>query len=92
MTTTRAARDALTRKGIAPAGLPLEEAAAFIGISRNSFLKEVEAGTLPKPLPLTTRRRIWSRAALAQAIGAEGARDERAIGDEIDKAIETYAV
>jgi predicted DNA-binding transcriptional regulator AlpA len=91
MPTVRAAREDLTRRGIAPDGLSLPEAAAFIGLSVNTFLREVEAGTLPPPLPLKSRRRIWSRAALARASATDDTPPEVDLTDEIDKAIDEYA-
>ena len=93
MTRTRQARDDLCRRGITPGGLPLEEAAAFVGISPNSFLNEVEAGTMPPPLPLKTRRKIWSRAALARVTGGDHTEaTKQDVTDEIDRAIEDYAL
>ncbi|MGE0024832.1 MAG: helix-turn-helix transcriptional regulator [Hyphomicrobium sp.] len=92
MATRRAIREDLSRRGIQPGGLSLDEAAAYVGISPNTFLAEVEAGTLPGPLPLKARRKVWSRDALARAIGAADTSPARDLGEEIDKAIDEYAV
>ena len=92
MATTRAAREELGRQGIKPGGLSLAEAAAFVGLSPNTFLREVKAGTLPAPLPLVSSRKVWSRAALARATGADDNPAGVDLSYEIDKAIEDYAV
>ncbi len=46
--------------GAWPRGLNLEMVAAYRGVSPNTFLAEVEAGTMPKP-EKRGRRRIWDR-------------------------------
>lgn len=83
-------RDALARRGIMPAGMPLAEAAAYMGLSPNTFLAEVAAGNLPPPLPLKCRRKVWSRAALDAALGAGVTSEPTA--EDIDAAIEAYVV
>ena len=50
-----------------PRGLPLEEAAHYVGLSPNTFTEEVKSGRLPKPLRFG-RRRIWDKKALDQAL------------------------
>lgn len=82
----------LVRRGIQPGGLSLAEAAAYVGVSPNTFLREVRAGTLPGPLPLKARRRVWSRDALARAVGAADTSPKPDLGEEIDRAIDEYAV
>lgn len=46
-----------------PRGLCLEEAAAYVGVSPNTFAEEVKNRRLPEPLRLG-RRRIWDKKAL----------------------------
>ena len=52
--------------GAWPRGLSAEEAAAYVGVSRNKFLAEVEQGLWPQP---ETRggRKIWDRHPIDQA-------------------------
>lgn len=61
--------------------LTLEEAAAYVGLSANTFMQEVRAGTFPGPFPLTeTRRRLWDVRALDAAIDrAAPAQDAEAV-------------
>lgn len=92
MARTRDVRDDMGRRGIPSGTFSLGEAAAFVGVSPNTFLNEVEAGTLPRPLPLKSKRRLWSRSALARAIGSEDTASEGDVSEEIDKAIDEYAV
>ncbi len=93
MATTLDRRETLSRRGIQPGTLPLADSAAFVGVSPNTFRKEVAAGRLPPPLPLASRRRLWSIAQLRLATG-EGAPPVSGpdYSDEIDKAIDEYAV
>lgn len=53
-------RERLAARGILPGALPLEEAAAYVGLSVNTFLVEVAAGTMPAPLPLKARRKLYA--------------------------------
>ena len=46
--------------GAWPRGLNLELVAAYRGVSPNTFLAEVKAGTMPKP-ERRGRRKIWDR-------------------------------
>ena len=39
-------------------------AAAYVGLSPNSFDAEVSNGTFPAPVSLSCRRRLWDRVAL----------------------------
>lgn len=60
-----------------------ESAAAYVGLSPNTFDQEVRAGTFPGPFPLTkTRRRLWDvralDAALDRAMGIKTGADDRA--------------
>ena len=71
----------LARCGISPRGLPVEAAAAYVGLSAPTFLAEVEAGSMPKPLPLRrSERKVWDREALDRALdrlaGVVGATDD----------------
>lgn len=92
MSTTAATREAMRRAGIEPGTLTLAEAAAYCALSRNTFLSEVAAGKLPRPLDLACRRKVWSRAALDRALGGPLTETARPIEAEIDEAIESYAV
>lgn len=48
--------------GLLPRLLDAEAAAAYCGLSAASFLEEVDAGTLPKPVTLRkVRRKLWDR-------------------------------
>lgn len=90
---TSARRDSLSRRGIQPGTLPLADSAAFVGVCPNTFLKEVKAGRLPPPLPLASRRRLWSIAQLRKATGeSQPPVSGPDYSDEIDKAIDEYAV
>jgi hypothetical protein len=68
---TRAtARDELVRLGIAPRGLPLDLAAAYVGLSPHLFLLDVERGRYPQPIKHGAKDKIrrWDRAALDDAM------------------------
>lgn len=55
--------------GITPRLLPRDKAAAYVGLSPNTFDRQVAAGTFPAPFPLTgLRRRLWDVRALDAAI------------------------
>ena len=58
--------------------LPLDAAAAHIGLSVAQFRREVHEGRAPPPLPLKCRPRRWSRAVLDQWIATNGAADTSA--------------
>lgn len=90
MTTTAAIRDRLAARGITPAALPLDEAAAYVGLSKRTFLKEVAAGKMPPPLDVTARRKLFSRAALDQRVNPAQAA-ARPLRDAIEDAIDGYA-
>lgn len=62
------ARARLARIGIAPRGLPLEEAAAYVNLSGKAFLEEVEAGHYPRALQHRASTLTWDRRALDLAI------------------------
>lgn len=54
-----------------PRLLSREQAAAYVGLSPEAFLKEVMAGTFPHPFPLRrTRRRLWDKAELDRILDA----------------------
>ena len=52
--------------GAWPRMLSVEQAAAYVGTSRQTFLKEVEAGVWPAPARLRGRD-FWDRVLLDQA-------------------------
>ena len=89
MTTVATLREQLAQRGIKPATLQLEEAAAYVGMSKRTFLREVQAGNMPKPLELRGRRKLFSIAALDQRINPQQA-PQRSMRDEIDEALESY--
>jgi hypothetical protein len=62
-----AARADLVRLGIAPRGLSLQQAAAYVGLCPRAFAREVSCGRFPPPLQLNSKRRIWDRKALDRA-------------------------
>lgn len=66
--TKLAARARLARAGIAPRGLPLDEAAAYVNLSANAFLAEVAAGTYPGPVSHKASSLTWDRRALDLAL------------------------
>ena len=59
-------RIALMPHGAWPRGLSRELAAAYRGVSVNTFLSMVEAGTMPKP-ETWGRRKIWDRNQIDEA-------------------------
>lgn len=44
-----------------PRGMRDDVAAAYVGLSRSTFLREVQAGAAPEPCNITNGRRIWLR-------------------------------
>ncbi len=54
--------------GLIPRGLSDDQAAAYCGLSRNTFAGLVEVGQLPRPLPLKCGRRIYDLRALDRAL------------------------
>ncbi|MGE0700896.1 MAG: helix-turn-helix transcriptional regulator [Hyphomicrobiaceae bacterium] len=64
-----AIRARLAAAGVVVRGLSLDEAAAYVGLSRHTFEKEVAAGRFPPALSLgTCDRHIWDRRALDAAL------------------------
>lgn len=61
-----------------PALLSVEQAAAYCGVSADTFLVLVAKGELPKPYPLSIRRKLWYRAAIDETLGSKGANDAEA--------------
>jgi hypothetical protein len=57
--------------GAWPRGLSAEEAAAYVGVSRNKFLAEVEEGLWPKPETRGSRK-IWDRRRMDEAWDRRG--------------------
>jgi excisionase family DNA binding protein len=78
------ARERLVRLGIVPRGLSVDEAAAYVGLARAAFNKEVKEGRLPGPVALGSRRRVWDRAALDRALDGNRAGTGDPIMDAID--------
>lgn len=67
--TKPAARARLAAAGITPRGLSLDDAAAYVSLAPATFLREVAAGTWPRPLPLKgSRRQVWDRDAIDRAL------------------------
>lgn len=87
MTSTASLREDMARRGLLPGALPLDEAAAYVGLSRRTFLKEVAAGKLPKPIALEGRRKLFSRIALDRHLAGLHAVP---VTDQIDAAIDAY--
>ncbi len=52
--------------GAWPRMLNTEQAAAYVGTSRNTFLEEVDSGVWPVPIALRGRK-FWDRVLLDQA-------------------------
>ncbi len=61
-------RNDLLPVSLPPLGIPLEQAAAYIGVSPSKFLDLVTAGLMPKPKRIG-RRVIWCVAKLNEAFG-----------------------
>jgi predicted DNA-binding transcriptional regulator AlpA len=66
------ARARLEALGLQPRGLALEEAALYVGVSPQLFLRQVAAGELPKPRQFG-RRKVWDRIALDRTMSGEAA-------------------
>lgn len=92
MPSIAALRENMSRRGIAPATLNLAEAAAYVGLSVNTFRKEIVAGTMPAPLPLKSGRKLFSRAALDRATGSQQTAPQVSQEQEIAAAIDAYDV
>lgn len=84
MTTVAEARASLASRGLTPATLCLAEAAAYVGLSKRTFMAEVAAGKMPPPLDLAGRRKLFSKVALDQRVSGRHAQPTR---DEIDAAM-----
>lgn len=55
--------------GLQPSGLSVEQSAAYIGVSPNTFKSMVAAGLMPQPRCFR-KRRIWPRRELDAALAA----------------------
>jgi excisionase family DNA binding protein len=55
-----------TEFGIVPRGLPLQAAAAYVGVTEATFNSLVRDGRMPRPLTLG-REQVWDRVALDAA-------------------------
>lgn len=62
-------------------GLHREEAAAYVGVSPNTFDRMVADGLMPKPRPVYGRR-VWDVRALDRAFDALPGDDDSAQGSE----------
>lgn len=74
-------RPALVPAGLWPPRMPVEMAAGYCGeITAESFLREVRAGTYPKPVVDRGRKKIWAKDDLDQVVGrhAGGATEDAA--------------
>lgn len=58
-----------------PRGLRAEQAAAYVGVSPDTFRAEVKAGRMPAPIRLG-RRVVWDRCALDKAFDALSTLDQ----------------
>jgi excisionase family DNA binding protein len=54
---------------LAPVGLRLEQAAEYVGVSPNNFMKMVRQGVMPQPRCFGARR-IWIRTELDVALAS----------------------
>lgn len=48
--------------------LSRKEAASYIGVHLNTFMRMVNRGDVPKPIQITERRRVWDKKKLDQWI------------------------
>ena len=55
-------------KLIAPRCLSAEQAATYLGVSANTFLRMVAEGKAPEPIPISERRKVWDKQALDKYI------------------------
>jgi excisionase family DNA binding protein len=86
---TKSVPSPLARTGLAPIGLSAEQAAEYVGVSEATFLRLVDAQTMPAPRAINTRR-VWDveelRDAFKRLPRSAGARapdqDHRDIYDE----------
>ncbi|OFX10847.1 MAG: hypothetical protein A2516_00340 [Alphaproteobacteria bacterium RIFOXYD12_FULL_60_8] len=44
-----------------PYAMGAKVAAAYVGVSLNTFLREVDSGRAPRPIKLTEGRKVWRR-------------------------------
>ena len=79
VTPLRPARAAAPRRprSWVPRGLRLDDAAAYVGVSRNTFLRWVEEALMPAPKRIVRRGEregvvVWDREALDAAFDAIG--------------------
>jgi predicted DNA-binding transcriptional regulator AlpA len=57
-------RATMKQTSLWPRGLSRDQAATYLGISRTSFQKLVDAGTMPRGKRITKGRVVWDRAEL----------------------------
>lgn len=75
--TTHTRTSPLARHGIAPRGLSVDEAAAYVGVSATKFREMVADGRMP-PCKRIDGRTVWDRVALDAAfdrLDADAQRD-----------------
>ena len=74
---------------ITPATLDARGTAAFLGMSTARLRREVAEGTVPGPLRLAGKRKLWSRPLLERWLAGEADRpDVDPILNAIDSAID----
>lgn len=79
-------RAKLAEIGLAPIGLDVEEASAYVGLTPRTFRAAVADGTYPPPMRGRGRKQIWNRLALETALGAQRTEYDQIMG-AIDRAI-----
>src|SRR5262245_37637464 len=83
-------RSRLVQIGLKPLALDALEAAALCGLSEAQFRKEVEAGNLPPPVHLASKRKVWSLRLLESAInGGDGGKTPAADTDLLMREIKS---
>lgn len=63
--------------GSLPRGLDCELAAYYVGLCPTTFLKRVNAGKYPQPMPSDDKRAIWDKKALDAAMDRQSALKDR---------------
>ncbi len=75
--------------GAWPRGLGAEQAAVYVGVSKNKFLSEVEGGIWPEP-DVRGGRRIWDRELLDRVYDRRSRLDTEPGEQEALQAINDY--
>ena len=79
-------RAKLAEIGLAPIGLDVDEASAYVGLTPRTFRAAVVDGTYPPPMRGRGRKQVWNRLALEVALGAQRAEHDQIMG-AIDRAL-----